>query len=126
MAYKVVFRIGSRLESLTRLSFPSYAVTYIPGEIVRPKLSGSKLFCFTKLEYARTHGFIQQHEIWTCEVTEAAEIPLRLVVTGSTDQTDLMNFWAEDRDGANSGTIWVWTTKGTIGVDTVKLIKRVW
>lgn len=125
-AYKVVraYQVSGeskQLVSLMRSLLSTFAVTYTPGEIARPKLPGSKLFCFTKLAHAYYHVSHPHQEIWTCEVTGVVELPLRSTMEGLVKKQNIVDFWA----GTDDGTKWAPTSNGTIGVDTVKLIERV-
>lgn len=138
IAYKVVRASRFHPRKVSVFADGQAQVIYYEGVISRPKVAGSKLFAFRDLGsardwlYTKLAWWINDYEIWECEVTQAQPIMSVLAKFGATTWLpDIEKFWqqiSENEDILESTADFPYCAAapwGSLACDSLKLIRKI-
>lgn len=132
--YKVVREICGRLESYCENPhiigwIREHAVVYVPGEWTKPKIPGSKLFCFDSLEAAQTFNKYHGGEIWEVKVQNPSNPPVEIPARNAVDYWKMVNEQRKKKKKL-SYPKWPWvlsrtTPEQSVLASRIKLVSRI-
>lgn len=104
-----------------------FILRYEKGQVTQPKVAGSKLFVFKKLEDAQRFSGGPGTDVWRCEVPNLSIPKFRAKVFCNHYGADFKNFWDRKAKHAKVSNIFDYSTvvRGARLTDWVRLIEKV-